>query len=317
MRAKVGFLVLALWGCSSEKSSSKKIAAYEATDPCSQHMLETDCTADTSNACQWIGLGIPCADNTECPSGICQAADPCRAHTDDASCLADPACDWAAAELCTPDDCNGGFCYTKTDGCECVCPAYCPAGADCPPCTCDCPPPDPGGGGDDCTCVCPSCEPGQICPPCDCNCDGGGTGCGDSTCTCVCPACEPGQPCPPCDCNCGTTEPPTTCACEPCVAGETCPPCECPDMSDPCLDHTDEASCLADGANACQWLQLGIPCFEGEPCVSGVCQHLDDGGTGDDCTCVCPDCPPGEECLPCACAASGSTGGGTGTNTGG
>src|SRR4030095_10730460 len=114
MRAKVGLLLLALGACSSDKSSTnQKIAAYEATDPCSQHRQETDCTTDTANACQWISLGIPCAEGTDCPSGVCHAPEPCRVHTDDASCLADPACEWVGANFCTPDDCNGGFCYAK------------------------------------------------------------------------------------------------------------------------------------------------------------------------------------------------------------
>jgi hypothetical protein len=76
---------------------------------------------------------------------------------------------------------------------------------------------------------------------------------------------------------------------------------------DPCSEHTDEVTCLADTANLCTWYNLGIPCVEGEPCVSGVCQRPPSGG-GDDggCGCVCPECVPGETCPPCDCSPIGA-----------
>ncbi len=120
------------------------------------------------------------------------------------------------------------------------------------------------------------------------------------------------------------------------------------DTLDDCASHEDEGSCLAEG-DICVWYALGIPCQEGENCVSGVCQDIDpcrahadpdactadgdnrcawaatelcpaddcgDGGfcyqvPEDDCTCVCPlECPEGGECPPCECDCSGSGGGG-------
>ena len=119
------------------------------------------------------------------------------------------------------------------------------------------------------------------------------------------------------------------------------------DARDACTAHDDADACLAD-ADRCIWYDLGAPCQEGEPCVSGVCQDIDpcraytdpesctaatdercawadtelcpaddcgDGGfcyqvPEDDCTCVCPlACPEGEECPPCECDCSGGGGG--------
>jgi hypothetical protein len=312
-------LFACLGGCSDDqRTSPQRIASYESTDPCSSHADESSCSTDTGNGCSWINLGLACPADTECPSGVCQQLDACRTHDDAASCTADPGCDWAAVELCPADGetCPEGFCYTKADGCACVCPLYCPAGADCPPCECDCPP-DGGGGGDDCTCACPSCLEGESCPPCDCSCDGGGSGgsCGEDTCTCTCPSCAAGEECPPCTCDCGPSEdPPETCVCPSCPAGESCPPCSCDgaEADDPCQGHTEEAACLADTVNECQWYAIGAPCIEGEPCRSGVCQGPTDpggGGGGGGCTCVCPDCAPGETCPPCDCG-TGDGGGG-------
>ena len=120
------------------------------------------------------------------------------------------------------------------------------------------------------------------------------------------------------------------------------------DTLDACAAHQDEEGCLADG-ESCVWYALGIPCQEGETCVSGVCQDIDpcrahtdadscaadaddrcawaatelcpaddcgDGGfcyqvPEDDCTCVCPlECPAGGDCPPCECDCSGTGGGG-------
>ena len=121
------------------------------------------------------------------------------------------------------------------------------------------------------------------------------------------------------------------------------------DTLDACAGLDTEEACLADAT--CTWYALGIPCQEGETCVSGVCQDIDpcrahtdpdacaadadnrcawaatelcpaddcgDGGfcyqvPEDDCTCVCPlECPEGGECPPCECDCSGSGGGGGG-----
>src|SRR5688572_2592991 len=46
------------------------------------------------------------------------------------------------------------------------------------------------------------------------------------------------------------------------------------DALDGCFVNQDEESCLAN-ADRCVWYDLGMPCAEGEPCVSGVCQDID------------------------------------------
>jgi len=281
-------VLIAIAACGGEGSSAR-VPGYLATDPCSANADESSCVAEAG--CEW--------------SGACYTPDPCRDNRDLASC-ADAGCAWADVELCPApgDNCAGGFCYTPgDDSCACVCPESCPPGEDCPACECDC----SGGSGGTCTCECPPCPPGETCEPCGCDC--AGTGCTDpGTCTCVCPECPRGEPCPPCDCTCddggGTTPPTETCECPPCLPGETCEPCTCTG-DDPCLEHADETACLADTANECTWIAFGIPCTEGEPCVSGVCQGPSSGGDAG-CACVCPDCPPGETCPPCECSGTGT-----------
>ncbi len=46
------------------------------------------------------------------------------------------------------------------------------------------------------------------------------------------------------------------------------------DTLDSCSVYADEETCLAN-ADRCVWYGLGMPCVEGEPCVSGVCQDID------------------------------------------
>jgi hypothetical protein len=303
--ALLALAAAALLGCSAPSTgSSKKLIAYDPTDSCSQYTTADTCAAA---GCNWYGIGAACPEGVDCPDGVCQSPDPCIAHTDRDSCAADTgnACAWTASDtLCPGSDpgCDGGYCHRADgggDGCACVCPAYCLPGGDCPPCACDCPPDGGGsGGGGTCTCDCPACPPGETCPPCDCTCDpGGGDTCG-GTCTCVCPECPAGETCPPCDCGCtdgggavgtGTVDP-----------GDPSNP---PTQVDPCGAFTDEATCLADPTNGCAWANLGVPCQEGQPCVSGVCYTP----STEPCDCV---CPPDGMGVPCSCDCSG--GGGTG-----
>lgn len=65
---------------------------------------------------------------------------------------------------------------------------------------------------------------------------------------------------------------------------------------DPCHD-ADEESCLAD--DRCQWFEIGAPCIEGEPCISGVCQYR---VTDEPCACECAACEADKECPPCECS---------------
>jgi hypothetical protein len=282
------FIIAAmLVGCSGSEAP-RSILSQLANDPCAAHTTAATC----GTGCEWVGIGTVSPGSTGDDSGVCITPDPCRVQTDEAGCLS-AGCAWAGIEGLCPagGDCNGGFCYTPTDdSCVCACPALCPEGADCPPCACDC-----DGGGTTCTCESPACAPGEVCPPSTCEC--GGSGCSDEgTCTCACPACEPGEACPPCDCSCddGTTPTPV-------------------DPTDPCAEHGDEASCSADGVNACSWLAIGMPCAEGEVCATGVCQHLEPGtggGSGGSCGCACPGCAPGEACPPCECGPIAGTGSG-------
>jgi hypothetical protein len=46
------------------------------------------------------------------------------------------------------------------------------------------------------------------------------------------------------------------------------------DTLDSCAAYKDEDTCL-ENADRCVWYALGMPCVEGEPCVSGVCQDID------------------------------------------
>ena len=46
------------------------------------------------------------------------------------------------------------------------------------------------------------------------------------------------------------------------------------DTLDSCAAYKDEAACL-ENADRCLWIGLGMPCTEGEPCISGVCQDID------------------------------------------
>ena len=47
---------------------------------------------------------------------------------------------------------------------------------------------------------------------------------------------------------------------------------------DDCAVHNDQASCAAD--TGCQWEDLGRPCQDGQPCVSGVCSSPPGSGGG-------------------------------------
>jgi hypothetical protein len=78
------------------------------------------------------------------------------------------------------------------------------------------------------------------------------------------------------------------------------------DTLDSCTAYQDEESCLAN-ADRCVWYALGIPCAEGEPCVSGVCQDIDpcrvhtdsDSCTADsdnNCAWAAVELCPGEDC---------------------
>jgi hypothetical protein len=297
-------------------STESAVRAYAASDACHTHTDGASCGA--ASGCVWSAIAS-CPENVACPPGICVEVDPCAAHGDRASCEA-AGCAWAAlgtalAACAAGTDCGGGACYSPGSGgdaCLCACPAYCPAGTECPPCACDCAP----GGGGTCTCACPPCAPGEACPPCGCSCDGGGSGgdeCGD-TCVCDCPECLVGDACPPCGCSCdgGGVPPPAppptrTCACPACMPGEPCDPCDC-GTTDPCAAHTDAETCRADGANACVWFALGVPCMVDVPCVSGVCQHAPTGGGDGGCVCACPACPAGETCPPCDCDCTGGMG---------
>jgi hypothetical protein len=325
------FVVLAACGGGDGPADSHGLPGYLASDACGGH---TDAEACAGAGCEWLEIEA-CPAGADCArGGVCASPDPCRAHGDEASCVADAdhGCAWAGVESLCPAGaaCADGFCYAAGDGdCACVCPLYCPAGEDCPPCECDCAPSGGGGsGGGTCSCECPACSPGEECPPCSCDCSDDGGCVDDGTCTCVCPSCEEGTECPPCECGCEPSggssggadpgdadepdsPPPTTptCECAECPPGESCPPCDC-GTADPCSEHVDETTCSADTANECSWIALGIPCSsDEEECRSGVCQGPSSGG-GDDCTCVCPDCAPGEACPPCSCDCSGGGGGG-------
>lgn len=356
-RVRFALLALALAACGDDGEGGSRLPAYLASDPCSVHGDAESCAADTTNGCSWAAADMDCPAGVTCPTGICSQPDPCREHSDDESCAADTAngCAWAEMEAyCPMLGCGeGGFCYGSSGGddCVCACPAYCPEGEDCPPCACDCDTDGSGGdGGGTCTCACPECAPGEACPPCACDCtdDGSGSGCvGDGTCTCVCPECPPGTDCPPCACDCegsdgggstGGDGGTCTCACPDCPPGTECPPCECgcteegeatpgqvpPSTVDPCAGYVDEAACLADTANSCTWVALGVPCSDGAPdCRSGVCyQDLGGGGGtepggGGGCACVCPDCPPDATCPPCECDCGDDFGCGTTPGGGG
>ena len=78
------------------------------------------------------------------------------------------------------------------------------------------------------------------------------------------------------------------------------------DTLDSCTAFSDEATCL-ENADRCVWYALGMPCVEGEPCVSGVCQDIDPcrvhtdaescaGDTGNRCAWADVELCPGEDC---------------------
>lgn len=242
----------------------------------------------------------PCGKITD--RAVCQADDRCAWSAVEAASSAPILC--PAGQDCG----NDGFCHGRDlsgGGCACVQPIACPPNSECPAVQCDCGGSGSSGGGT-CTCACPPCAAGQSCQPCDCACGGGGgssggTGCGQSTCTCACPPCAAGQSCQPCDCACGagtvgvggigtgtatggntssgaaTSVP--ACTCPTCPPNTACAPCDCgvppapPPNTDPCTAFTDSQSCSADTSDRCTWYALGIPCMEGQPCRSGVCQQ--------------------------------------------
>jgi hypothetical protein len=250
---RIALLVLSLAAC-GRSDTTDRVPAYLVGDPCHDRSDAKACGADPT--CQWMPLGIACAEGAACISGVCQAIDSCRAHGDEASCTADASCDWVANmnRLCPPGSAcpvDGGFCTRHPkDGCACACPLVCPDGADCPPCACDCQPPptcrDGGGGPNTCTCACPlDCVAGGPCPPpCDCNCGPPSAqpvdacaehkdekscradtadGCGWTPIVCLI-----GENCPEGVCAAETPRPePCVCNCPECPAGAACAPCDC------------------------------------------------------------------------------------------
>src|SRR5262245_23990057 len=308
-------------GCYTQ-ASNHAVPATFVNDPCGANGSAETCAAKAG--CEWNAIQSDCPAGAACPAGVCAMTDPCAALKEKTGCEADERCAWSGVRLASSsiDLCPagqtcaaGGYCHARDvsgGGCTCVQPIACPANAACPAVECDCSTPTPGTGGGTCTCTCQACAPGETCAPCACDCSAGSfsaTG-GRGTCTCACPACPADAPCPPCDCACGggsvsvsgdgssgTT--PTKIGGGP--ADSLVP--------DPCAGHADTAACLADRANACTWIELGIVCITA-PCPSGACVHMTPvpGGTSG-CGCACPSCAADQSCPPCACNCCGQASG--------
>jgi hypothetical protein len=321
--ARILVLLVAATGCYAQ-ASDRAVPATVVNDACGTNVSEGTCAA--SAGCEWRAVKSACPAGATCPEGVCVTPDPCAGLSDKARCEADTRCAWSGVRLASASidlcplgqTCDaGGYCHTRDasgGGCTCVQPIACPTNADCPAVECDCsnPPPGGGGGGGTCTCTCTACAPGETCPPCTCDCDGGGGGgscedatgggTGGGTCTCACPTCAPGTSCLPCDCACGAGNVGVSSTRTTMVG-----PAETTTPADPCAAHGDTTTCVADNANSCSWIELGIVCIT-TPCPSGACVQVKAvPGGGGGCGCACPACTPGAGCPPCACDCCGST----------
>jgi len=184
---------------------------------------------------------------------------------------------------------------------ECTTDADCPEGSQCvaAPCGCACPACDPDSGAECPPCECPDCPEGGECVEIDVTpgpwygdeCEADADCPMDFTCQEVPIPCATEPACPPCACA----------GCDPDSEDCTDPPeCDCPPCEEP-----DPTECVETVAKVCIYeptectvdtdCQEGFECLEIEECS---------GGGGCACTsCVCPDCPEGEECPPCDCPA--------------
>lgn len=179
---------------------------------------------------------------------------------------------------------------------ECQSDADCPDGSYCvmaPSVGCDCPPCEPDTECPDCNCPEPT-DPEGFCEEIDLDFD-----------SIVAGECDTDADCPldfvcqevtiPC-----YDMPTCACACEPCPDGDPdceakCDDCECPEP-EPCEEEDlnmcvfSPTECVSD--DDCG---EGFECFPIEECSGS-------GSTGCVCgSCVCADCPEGEECPPCDC----------------
>lgn len=187
----------------------------------------------------------------------------------------------------TDEDCPQQFsCVTVQMPCAAV------------PCACECPACEddsdearegasPSAGGD-CGCVCPPCEVMEcdevsyrVCEwqPIECEND---SGCPDGY------ECVLSESCSGYGCAC------PVCYCDP----DSEEPCDCPDIVCDCGDIS-EPECVVDGG----WcLPMQVECDSDSDCREGfVCV-----GSGSDSVCgcsdcLCPACPPEQECEPCEC----------------
>ncbi|MCB9592749.1 MAG: hypothetical protein H6719_08450 [Sandaracinaceae bacterium] len=309
-------------------ASSMTCAAVSCTDGARNgDETDVDCGGATCGAC---ADGAGCAAETDCTSGVCDAAS--------STCSAATCTDGVTNSAETDTDCGGGTCPTCAAGDDCG------ASSDCASGVCD---------GTTSTCSSPTCSDGVM--------NGAETGvdCGGGTCG----GCADGGPCAAgADCASGVCDGTTsTCAAPTCTdmvmngaetdadcGGGTCPTCADGDM---CAAGTDCTGGICDatsstctspsctdgilngaetgtdcGGGACPGCADGGPCGADGDCASGSCDTTSmtcatptctDGarnGMESDIDCgggTCPACAPGEDCTAGTDCSSGICGGGS------
>ncbi|HXJ20984.1 MAG TPA: hypothetical protein VMT03_12190 [Polyangia bacterium] len=323
-------------------------AVCATVDSCSAHADSRACSGDAR--CAWTATQGTAQMPALCPVGHdCTATGYCLARdvtgagcgcVQPIACPASGSCPTVSCDCPPPPPTADTVPAVGGGTCSCSCPACLPGEA-CPPCRCDCGAGGSGGGagttgagGSGGATGTGGSGGGEACGP-------GAGGGGGGTCTCNCPECPAGQDCPACSCSCGAMTTMTTtmsggsgptggaasgasggssgstvvlpiCVCPACPAGAACAPCDCatPQPVDPCTAYSDAATCAADSADSCTWIQLGIACIT-TPCPSGSCMRMSppaDAGTGGSsgsggggCACACAACPAGATCPPCSC----------------
>lgn len=290
--------------CNPIDSGDPTIACWECSSPDGEYLYQecqpipTYCNVDSDcpdgQSCLLYPI-VDCGPNELCAlpveQGICVAPVlSCEALTDEESCYMN-GCDWIYTE---PNCLEGGSFWEG-------CPGYCVT-PQVPTCYSD----DDCNPGEICLLSDFECPPGALCPEVMTGyCVPAGDNCGVVTDEESChslgcdwlpadPACLGGPSGEGCPGSCVMPQDSTCYSDDDCNPGEVCEllPWECPEgmacpavesgycvpAPDECSQITDEASCSANPA--CQWFYFGMPCVEGEECVSGVCQLNTDCGDG-------------------------------------